>query len=184
MFSNPLSFSCYSSLYHRTLFELNNELAIRYTSAYQLEVFLPQLTEKNIDTIATYDISLFRQWKSVFFTFEEQTGIFTVLIHFGIEAAIDPSTLTPSVEFASTITSITIGEGFNGLLQDIRVYVPNLPVQDSQVVIPPEASFLPQCLCPSGNFLSQDETVCFATDESTSTRYMPWVASRILTCMT
>lgn len=150
---------------NRTLFELNNELVIRYTSEQQLEVFLPQLTEKNRDTIATYDVSLSGQWKSVFFTFQDQSGTLTLLTHFGTEAANDPSTLNPTVEFATTITSITIGEGFNGFLQDIRVYVPKLEILNSRAVIPPEASFLSQCLCPSGYSISPSETQCTATDD-------------------
>lgn len=152
---------------YRTLFDLNNELAIRYTSEQRLEVVLPQLTG---DTIATYSSSLTDQWKSVFFTFQDQSGMLSLLTYFGSEAAIDPSTLNTSVKFASTITSITIGEGFNGLLQDIRVYVPNSATQNSRMIFPPEASFLPQCFCQNGYSIPQNETQCYSTmmDQSAS----------------
>ena len=151
----------------RTLFELNNNLAIRYTSEQQLELFLPQLTEKNRDTIATYGASLSGQWKSVFFTFQNLAGDeLTLLTNFGSETTIDSVTLNPSVQFASTITNITIGEGFNGFLQDFRVYDPKLETSNSQVIIPTEASFLPQCLCRSGYSISQSETECTMMDQS------------------
>ena len=169
MLSNPLSFSCYSSLHHRTLFELNNELAIRLTSEQQLEYFLPQLADKNRDNIALYDASLSGQWKSVFFTFQDSDGVLTLSTHFGIESANDAVDRNPTVEYAGTISSITIGEGFNGFLQDIRVYDPELQTMDSRVVIPTEASFLPQCLCPSEHpLISQSETQCTVMDQSAS----------------
>jgi hypothetical protein len=79
------------------------------------------------------------------------------------------------VQFPGTINSITIGEGFNGHLQDIQVYVPQLATLNSRVVVPPEASFLPQCLCPSGSSISQGETGCTDMDQLTSMRYMPCV---------
>ena len=182
MLPNPQSFSCYSSLHYRTLFELNNQAAIRYTSELQLELFLPQLTEKNRVTIATYDASLAGQWKSAFFTFQDQSGTWSLLTHFGNETALDPANVmnNPDAQFPSTINSITIGEGFNGHLQDIQVYVPDLATANTRVVIPQEASFLPQCLCPSGSFISQGETGCTAMDESTTIRYIHAVRSRIL----
>lgn len=169
MLSNTLSFSCYSSLHHRTLFELNNELAIRLTSEQQLEYFLPQLADKNRDNIAQYDTSLSGQWKSVFFTFQDLDGVFTLSTHFGSEAANDAVDRNPTVEYAGTISSITIGEGFNGFLQDIQVYVPKLQSANSQVVIPTEASFLPQCLCSNEYpLISQRETQCTMINQSAS----------------
>ena len=173
MLPNPPSFSCYSSLHYRTLFELNNEVAIRYTSELQLELFLPQLTEKNRVTLATYGASLAGQWKSVFFTFQDESGTWNLETHFGNETALDPVNhmSNPDVQFPSTINSITIGDGFNGHLQDIQVYVPELATMNTRVVVPQEASFLPQCLCPSGSSTSLGETECTAMDESTIMRY-------------
>ena len=134
-----------------------------------MEVFLPQLTNRNRETIATYNASLSGQWKSVFFTFQDSGGVLTLSTHFGSEAANDAVDHNPTVEYASTISSTIIGEGFNGFLQDIRVYAPKLQTVDSRVVVPPEASFLPQCLCPSEYpLISQSETQCTMMDQSAS----------------
>ena len=162
-----MSFTVYTLAIYRTLFELNNELAICYNSEQQLEVCLPQLAGNNRDIITTYNTSLSGQWKSVFFTFQDSGGVLTLSTHFGIEAANDAVDHNSTMEYAGTISSITIGEGFNGFLQDIRVYDPKLQTMDSQVVIPMEASFLPQCLCPSEHpLISQSETQCIVTDQS------------------
>ena len=146
---------------------MNDYLAIRYTSEQQLEYFLPQLTDENRNNIETYNVSLSGQWKSVFFTFQDSDGDFSILTNFGSETPMDPVISFPNtgIEFANAITSITIGEGFNGFLQDIRVYAPRLQTLNSQVIIPMEASFLPQCLCPSGYSSSQSETQCIAMDK-------------------
>ena len=155
----------------RTLFELNNNLALRYNSEQQLEYFLPLLADKNRDIIASYDASLSGQWKSVFFTIQESfdsnnQAIFSLTTHFGDETSIDSVSLTlTDVPFSNAVTSITIGEGFSGFLQDVRVYVPALQVSnDNRVIVPLEASFLPQCLCQSGFSFTQDETQCTMMD--------------------
>lgn len=139
------------------MLQLNNDLVFRY-NGQELELTL--LADKS-QSIATYDQALSSTWKSVFFTFERTSeGVVTILTHVGGQ------TNSSTVSFSNVINSITIGENFNGFLQDIRVYTPSLSPVNSQIILPAEASFLPQCLCPNDFSLSPDEAECTMTDQT------------------
>ena len=95
-------------------------------------------------------------WKSLYVTFDSvgssQINVTTYFANQKHQTALS---------FSIVVSDITIGEEFNGFIQDVRVYTPSLqPTASSQIVLPMEASFLPQCLCPSGYSLSQDEAQC------------------------
>ena len=172
--------------YHRTLFELDNKLVFRYTSQQHLELVIRSSNDKNVQLMITSydDVDLSGMWKSVFFTFEgTDGGQLTITTHFGSETGIDPVVLTPaSQSLANTITSITIAEGFNGFLQDIRVYIPKLQTTNTQITVPTEASFLPQCLCRNGYSISQSEADCTTMDQS-EPRLMHKLINYMCTCM-
>ena len=62
-------------------------------------------------------------------------------------------------KFPDAISNIEVAaNGFVSFLQDFRIYSPPL----NGFELPPEANFLPQCLCPSGYVLSDDasEDMC------------------------
>ena len=144
------------------MFGLNNEVVIRY-DGQSLE-----LSDKNqLMIVTTYNQALSGNWKSVFFTFEHTQE--QVVVHFGGETNISAVTIS-DVSFSNVIHTIIIGENFNGFLQDIRVYIPSLQPVNSQITLPVEASFLPQCLCPNGFSLSPDEANCIMTDQTSLTR--------------
>ena len=67
------------------------------------------------------------------------------------------------IDVPSQFSSITIGEGFNGFIQDIGIDTrqPN----DSSLTAA-KAAFLPQCLCPDGYSLSADERNCIMGSDS------------------
>ncbi len=83
-------------------------------------------------------------WKTVHVTSQPAANI-TVYLDTGAAQ----TSFETSVELSTTsIDSVTIGNGFTGFMQDLRVYTPVLMSEGSQVVVPNEGAFLPQCLCP------------------------------------
>ena len=156
---------------HRTLFRLktdSEELTFQYTAVRSIEI----ISEGKTEMIAMYNSSLVEEWKSVYFTFvRTQSGMLdtvTISTHIGNEPT---NVILTEVPFDTISTSVTIGEGFNGFLQDIRVYSPVLETTEgSQIIVPSEASFLPQCLCPSGSLISEGEAECTMADQSPQMR--------------
>ena len=139
------------------MLQLNNDITFRYVAPSNLELVIQG---GKSEEIIGYDEVLSDVWKSVFFTFEPTLqGVVTIITHFGSETNATPVTISDA-PFSNIINSITIGEDFDGFLQDIRIYIPKLQTMNSQVVIPTEATFLPQCLCPAGYSISLDETEC------------------------
>lgn len=62
-----------------------------------------------------------------------------------------------SINVPTQFTSVAIGEGFNGLIQDVGIDT-RQPSDPS--VAAAKAVFLPQCLCSDGYSLSTDELNC------------------------
>ena len=56
--------------------------------------------------------------------------------------------------FPDAISSITVGDNFEGLIQDFGIYSLILGVSGGSLVVPQEADFLPQCLCSEGYQIS------------------------------
>ena len=93
-------------------------------------------------------------WKAVHITFKPATNA-TVHIDTGMQTE-----YTTSVGFPNTsVDSVTVGNNFTGRIQDFRIYTPPLEVNGDQIIVPGEAPFLPQCLCPSGYEISLDSCV-------------------------
>jgi len=63
-------------------------------------------------------------------------------------------------DFPDTITSIDVGGGFTGLIQDLGIFPFLLDDSGGSVMVPQEADFLPQCLCPMEYQLSTSEEAC------------------------
>ena len=52
--------------------------------------------------------------------------------------------------FPTTISSITVGDNFDGFIQDFGIYSLTLGESGGSLVVPQEPDLLPQCLCPEG----------------------------------
>ena len=52
--------------------------------------------------------------------------------------------------FPTTISSITVGDNFDGFIQDFGIYSLALGESGGSLVVPQEPDLLPQCLCPEG----------------------------------
>ena len=97
-------------------------------------------------------------WKSIFLTFEPGANV-------SIEVVAGSILLqyTIDLEFPDTsIESVTVGNQYFGLIQDFQIYTPSLEVVGGRTEVPPEADFLPQCLCPSGSEISSNQDECIA----------------------
>ncbi len=64
--------------------------------------------------------------------------------------------------FPSSISAVTIGSGYSGLLQDVVIEARSIRDSDVTNLTRTEADFLPECLCPLGTSLSKDEESCDA----------------------
>ncbi len=60
----------------------------------------------------------------------------------------------------SSISSVVIGDGYSGLLQDVGIEARSMDDSNITSLLREEASFIPQCLCPSNSSLSADEESC------------------------
>ena len=56
--------------------------------------------------------------------------------------------------FPDEISSITVGDNFEGFVQDFGIYPLILGESGGSLVVPQEADFLPQCLCSEGYQIS------------------------------
>ena len=56
--------------------------------------------------------------------------------------------------FPDEIRSITVGDNFEGFVQDFGIYPLILGESGGSLVVPQEADFLPQCLCSEGYQIS------------------------------
>lgn len=65
--------------------------------------------------------------------------------------------------FPSSISAVTIGSGYSGLLQDVAIEARPVTESDITSVSRTEASFIPQCLCPLNSSLSANEESCGST---------------------
>ena len=63
-------------------------------------------------------------------------------------------------DFPDTITSVDVGGGFIGFIQDLGIYPFLLDDSGGSLTVPQEADFLPQCLCPTEYQLSANEEAC------------------------
>ena len=52
--------------------------------------------------------------------------------------------------FPTNINSITVGDNFDGFIQDFGIYSLALGESGGSLVVPQEPDLLPQCLCPEG----------------------------------
>ena len=154
--------------FHRTLFRLNNDVEVRYDSMPRQLKLLALTSTGEIDQIvASYSAEGLERWKSLYITFNsagsesEEVNIFT---YFANEEHV------AMLSISNGINSITIGNGFNGFIQDVRVYVPMLQPMSSHITVPAEAAFLPRCLCPSGFTISLDELRCEIAEQASVSR--------------
>lgn len=127
---------------------------------------LELVSEGKSELLTTYDQDSGGVWKSLFINFiEPNENGFTISIYLTTQSG--SMTTVPPMEQLISIETITVGENFDGLLQDVRLYTPVLQTMNSQVVVPEEASFLPQCLCPSGFTISEGEAEeCVMNEQS------------------
>ena len=133
----------------------------------QLELLDLSTSGNKIEEVASYSAEGLDRWKSLYITFDTnlESGQVNVKTYFG------NGVNTSFLSSLGDVTGITIGDGFDGFIQDIRVYIPMLQTVGSQIVVPAEASFLPQCLCPSGFTISQDESLCEMAGQASQSRY-------------
>ena len=92
-------------------------------------------------------------WKSIYVTFNPGSN---VVVHIGTNSSLLSSHTTDVAFPGTTISGITIGQGYDGLIQDFQIYTPSLETNGNQITVPPEAAFLSHCLCPSGYTLLAD----------------------------
>ena len=107
-------------------------------------------------------------WKSIFLTFEPGADV-------SIEVVAGSTLLqhTIDLEFPdASIESITVGSQYFGLIQDFQIYTPALEIIGGRIEVPPEADFLPQCLCPPGNEISSNQVECIADGGGQMNRYV------------
>lgn len=107
-------------------------------------------------------------WTRLLITFQnntDETGVISgdsALLDFYVDGVkVDNQSL--QLDFPTRVSSASLGNGYNGALQDIGIYLPSL----SEATINPEtADFLPQCLCyPEGNY-SADMAFCGSSGQN------------------
>ena len=141
----PLSFLC------RTIFELTIQ-SEKYTLSYDDQEELLFGTT----TILSKGVSL-NSWKSVYVTFNPNSN---ATVH--IDTGSSQAEYSTDIAFPSTtIELVRAGPNYNGLIQDLQIYVPSLETTTNQIIVPQEAAFLSLCLCPSGYpSLTQSQDSC------------------------
>lgn len=95
-------------------------------------------------------------WKSLFVTLRPGVNASVEVV-----SGTDLLQHTIDLELSNTsITSVSVGVQYTGLIQDFLIYIPALSEVGGRVEIPKEAKFLPLCLCPSGYEFSLSEDEC------------------------
>ena len=143
----------------RTLLEL-------VTDTIQLSVLLldgvPGVAMNATQILSASTSSESDVWTHLLITFQNNTDDTEVvsqdsaLLQFYVDG-VKADNESLQLDFPTSITSASLGNGYDGALQDIGIYVPSL----SEATLDPEtADFLPQCLCYPEGINSADMAFC------------------------
>lgn len=138
------------------------------TDTIQLSVSLldgvPRVTMNDTQILSASTSSESGVWTHLLITFQiqnntDETEVVSqdsALLDFYVDGA-KADNRSLQLNFPTSITSTSLGNGYEGALQDVGIYLPSL---NENTLNPETADFLPQCLCYPEGINSANMALC------------------------